>query len=42
VCAAAHKLGFFDGGDEGAVFEDGAGGVTKDSADAENDHVGYA
>ena len=40
VRAAAYELGFLDGGDQLAVFEDGAGGVAEDSADAENDHRG--
>ena len=40
VRAAAHELGFFDGGHQLAVFEDGAGGVAQDAADSENDHFG--
>jgi len=34
VSAAANELGFFDCGDEYAVFQDGGGGVTEESADA--------
>src|ERR1017187_6681401 len=36
--AAADELGFFDGGYDFAVLQDGAGGVALDAGDSENDH----
>jgi hypothetical protein len=37
--APANQLGFFHRGENFAVFQDGAGGVSEDAAYSENDHV---
>ena len=35
----AHQFGFFDGGHQLAVLQNGAGGIAADAADSQNDHL---
>src|SRR5579871_1638577 len=39
AAGAAHQLGFFDGGDQLAIFQNSAGGVAGNASDSQNDHA---